>query len=91
MSSFSNLSPMVDVLAPGTGEIVGGSQREERLDVLRSNLAHHDLPEEEYWWYMDLRKFGTVPHAGSQGKDGVFQERCTVRFLDVVHAFLAGR
>jgi asparaginyl-tRNA synthetase len=54
----------MDLLVPGIGEIVGGSQREERLDVLRANLAHHDLSEEDYWWYVDLRRFGSVPHAG---------------------------
>ncbi len=54
----------MDLLAPGIGEIVGGSQREERLDVLRANLAHQDLSEEAYSWYLDLRRYGTVPHAG---------------------------
>ena len=54
----------MDLLAPGIGEIVGGSQREERLEVLRENLAAHGLSEEDYWWYVDLRRFGTVPHAG---------------------------
>jgi len=54
----------MDVLVPRVGEIIGGSQREHRLDVLQSRLKECDLPEEEYWWYMDLRRFGTVPHAG---------------------------
>jgi asparaginyl-tRNA synthetase len=54
----------MDVLVPGIGEIVGGSQREERLDVLQENMASHGLSQEEYWWYLDLRRFGTVPHAG---------------------------
>ncbi len=54
----------MDLLVPGIGEIVGGSQREERLDVLRENMARHDLVEEDYSWYVDLRKFGSVPHAG---------------------------
>ena len=54
----------MDVLVPGIGEIVGGSQREERLDVLQANLEEHDLSKEEYDWYVDLRRFGTVPHAG---------------------------
>jgi len=54
----------MDVLAPGIGEIIGGSQREERLDVLDARLAEMELPKEEYWWYRDLRKYGTVPHAG---------------------------
>lgn len=54
----------MDLLVPGIGEIIGGSQREERLEVLRENMAHHKLPEKEYWWYVDLRRFGSVPHAG---------------------------
>jgi asparaginyl-tRNA synthetase len=54
----------MDLLVPGIGEIVGGSQREERLDVLRANMATHRLSEEAYWWYVDLRRYGTVPHAG---------------------------
>jgi asparaginyl-tRNA synthetase len=54
----------MDVLFPGIGEIVGGSQREERLDVLKKKCADFNVEEEELWWYMDTRKFGTVPHAG---------------------------
>ena len=54
----------MDVLFPGVGEIVGGSQREERLEVLRSKCKDFDIEEEELWWYMDTRKFGSVPHAG---------------------------
>jgi len=54
----------MDVLAPGVGEIIGGSQREERLDVLDSRLDEMGLPKADYWWYRDLRKYGTVPHAG---------------------------
>jgi asparaginyl-tRNA synthetase len=54
----------MDVLVPGIGEIVGGSQREERLDVLKANLSAHGLHEETYRWYLDLRRYGTVPHAG---------------------------
>lgn len=54
----------MDVLFPGIGEIVGGSQREERLDVLKSKCADFNIPEEEIWWYLDTRRFGTVPHAG---------------------------
>ena len=54
----------MDVLFPGIGEIVGGSQREERLDVLKKKCADFNIPEEEIWWYLDTRKFGTVPHAG---------------------------
>lgn len=54
----------MDVLAPGIGEIIGGSQREERLDVFDARLAEMDLPADDYWWYRDLRRYGTVPHAG---------------------------
>ena len=54
----------MDLLVPGIGEIIGGSQREERLDVLRANMAQHKLSEKEYWWYVDLRRYGTVPHGG---------------------------
>ena len=54
----------MDVLAPGIGEIVGGSQREERLDVLDARLKAMNLDPAPYWWYRDLRRYGTVPHAG---------------------------
>jgi asparaginyl-tRNA synthetase len=54
----------MDVLAPGIGEIVGGSQREERLDVLDARMAELGVPAEHYGWYRDLRRYGTVPHAG---------------------------
>ena len=53
-----------DVLAPEVGEIIGGSQREERLEVLESRIKEMNLPVENYWWYLDLRKHGTVPHGG---------------------------
>ncbi len=54
----------MDILAPGIGEIVGGSQREERLDKLTERMAEMDIPADELWWYLDTRKFGTVPHSG---------------------------
>jgi asparaginyl-tRNA synthetase len=54
----------MDVLAPGIGEIIGGSQREERLDVLDARLDELELSKEQYAWYRDLRRYGTVPHAG---------------------------
>ena len=54
----------MDVLAPGIGEIIGGSQREERLDVLDARIAELGLNAKDYWWYRDLRRYGTVPHAG---------------------------
>jgi asparaginyl-tRNA synthetase len=54
----------MDVLAPGIGEIIGGSQREERLDVLDARMAQFGLDAEHYGWYRDFRRYGTVPHAG---------------------------
>ena len=54
----------MDILAPGIGEIVGGSQREERFDNLLDRMKEMNIPEEELWWYLDTRRFGTVPHAG---------------------------
>ncbi len=54
----------MDLLVPGVGEIIGGSQREERLDVLDAQLARFGLEPEGYWWYRDLRRWGSVPHAG---------------------------
>ena len=54
----------MDVLAPGIGEIIGGSQREERLDVLTRRMTEHDLDPNHYSWFLDLRRYGTVPHAG---------------------------
>ena len=54
----------MDVLIPKVGEIIGGSQREERLDMLTRRLQEKGLPEDDYWWYADLRRFGTVPHGG---------------------------
>jgi len=54
----------MDILFPGIGEIVGGSQREERLDVLKQKMAALDIDEKELWWYLDLRKYGTAVHSG---------------------------
>ncbi|MBQ6470812.1 MAG: asparagine--tRNA ligase [Victivallales bacterium] len=54
----------MDVLLPKVGEIIGGSQREERLDVLQKRMAELKMDPANYWWYLDLRRFGTVPHAG---------------------------
>ena len=64
MNDDGNTVAAMDVLAPGIGEIIGGSQREERLDVLDARLEELDLEKDDYWWYRDLRKYGTVPHAG---------------------------
>ena len=54
----------MDILAPKIGEIIGGSQREERLDVLERRIQAQGLDVKDYWWYLDLRRYGTVPHAG---------------------------
>jgi asparaginyl-tRNA synthetase len=54
----------MDVLVPGIGEVIGGAQREERLEPLVENMKQHNLKPEDYWWYIDLRKYGSVPHAG---------------------------
>jgi asparaginyl-tRNA synthetase len=66
----------MDVLVPRVGEIIGGSQREERLDVLERRMTEQNLPLAPYWWYLDLRRFGTVPHSGF----GLGLER-TVQFI----------
>ncbi|HYV39747.1 MAG TPA: asparagine--tRNA ligase [Gemmataceae bacterium] len=54
----------MDVLVPGVGEIIGGSQREERLDILEERMREQKLDPKSYWWYLDLRRYGTVPHSG---------------------------
>jgi asparaginyl-tRNA synthetase len=54
----------MDILVPGIGELVGGSQREERFDVLAQRMSEAGLDQEQYSWYLDLRRFGSVPHAG---------------------------
>ena len=54
----------MDILFPGIGEIVGGSQREERYEVLKQKIADLGMKEEDLWWYLDLRKFGTAVHSG---------------------------
>src|ERR1700758_1368525 len=54
----------MDLLVPGIGEIVGGSQREERLDLLKANIRRHGMDPADYKWYLDLRRYGTVPHSG---------------------------
>jgi asparaginyl-tRNA synthetase len=66
----------MDVLVPRVGEIIGGSQREERLDVLEKRMRESHLDPESYWWYLDLRRYGTVPHSGF----GLGLER-TVQFV----------
>ncbi len=53
-----------DLLVPGVGEIIGGSQREERIDVLEKRMEELGLKKEDYWWYLELRKYGETKHAG---------------------------
>ena len=62
----------MDVLVPGLGEIIGGSEREDSYDVLLQRIKDCGLKMEDYWWYLDLRKYGTVPHSGF----GLGLERC---------------
>ncbi|MCL2895504.1 asparagine--tRNA ligase [Brenneria tiliae] len=64
MNSDGKTVAAMDVLAPGIGEIIGGSQREERLEQLDSRLEEMGLKKEDYWWYRDLRRYGTIPHSG---------------------------
>jgi asparaginyl-tRNA synthetase len=66
----------MDVLVPRVGEIIGGSQREERADVLEERMKEQGLDAHSYWWYLDLRRYGTVPHSGF----GLGLER-TVQFV----------
>ena len=54
----------MDLLVPGVGEIIGGSQREERYDLLMDRIKECGLNEEDYWWYLELRKYGTATHSG---------------------------
>ena len=54
----------VDLLVPGVGELMGGSQREERLDILKERMNEMGLKEEDYWWYLNLRRYGAVKHGG---------------------------
>jgi len=62
----------MDVLVPGLGEIIGGSEREDSYDVLLQRIKECGLNMEDYWWYLDLRKYGSVPHSGF----GLGLERC---------------
>jgi len=64
LNEDGNTVRAMDILFPGIGEIVGGSQREERLDVLKEKMAALDIPEEDLWWYLDTRRFGTCTHSG---------------------------
>ncbi|HKY04181.1 MAG TPA: asparagine--tRNA ligase, partial [Blastocatellia bacterium] len=77
-----DLALCVDVLAPeGYGEVIGGGQRAEDLDYLLKQIHHHNLPEEAFDWYLDLRKYGTFPHAGF----GMGIERCTAWMCGIEH------
>jgi asparaginyl-tRNA synthetase len=64
LNDDGNTVAAMDLLVPRVGELIGGSQREERLDVLEQRLAECGLNPENYWWYLDIRRFGSVPHAG---------------------------
>ena len=70
-----DLALSIDVLAPeGYGEIIGGSQRMASYELLLKRIHEHELPEEAFKWYLDLRKFGGVPHVGGHGALGVVHE-----------------
>jgi asparaginyl-tRNA synthetase len=76
------LALCVDVLAPeGYGEIIGGGQREDDLAVLEAGVAAHGLPRDAFTWYLDLRRFGSVPHAGF----GMGIERCVAWLCGIRH------
>jgi len=76
------LALCVDVLAPeGYGEIIGGGQREDDLGVLEAKIRAHDLPPEAFAWYLDLRRYGSVPHAGF----GMGVERCVAWLCGLHH------
>lgn len=64
MHEDNNTVAAVDLLVPRIGELIGGSQREERLDVLEKRMEEMELPKADYWWYLDSRRFGSVPHSG---------------------------
>jgi asparaginyl-tRNA synthetase len=64
LNDDSSTVAAMDVLVPGIGEIIGGSQREERLDILSSRMTQQGLSLEDYWWYLDSRRYGSVPHSG---------------------------
>jgi asparaginyl-tRNA synthetase len=83
------LSLSVDVLAPeGYGEIVGGGERLADLDLLRKRIQEHQLPEESFQWYVDLRKYGTVPHSGfGMGIERVVTWICGLEHLRETIAF----
>ena len=69
----------MDLLVPVVGELIGGSAREERLAVLKDRLKQMNLSQEDYWWYLDTRRFGSVPHAGF----GVGFERLMMLFTGI--------
>jgi asparaginyl-tRNA synthetase len=76
------LALCVDVLAPeGYGEVIGGGQREDDLPTLEQRIAEHQLPREAFDWYLDLRRFGSVPHAGF----GMGIERCVAWLCGIRH------
>jgi asparaginyl-tRNA synthetase len=70
-----------DLLAPGLGEIIGGSQREENLDIIIQRIKEQKLPIKDFEWYLDLRRYGTVPHSGF----GLGLERCVQWICGLTH------
>ena len=70
----------MDILMPGIGEVIGGSQREERLDLLQKRMKEMNISSKELWWYLETRRFGTVPHGGF----GLGLERL-VQFITGMH------
>ena len=70
----------MDILMPGIGEVIGGSQREERLDILHKRMKESNISSKELWWYLETRKFGTTPHGGF----GLGLERL-VQFITGMH------
>lgn len=64
LASDNKTVKAMDVLVPGVGEIIGGSEREDRLEILKDKMLKKGLNLDEYWWYLDLRRFGSTPHGG---------------------------
>ena len=72
----------MDILMPGIGEVIGGSQREERLNVLNDRMLEMNISKKELWWYLETRKFGTVPHGGfGLGLERVVAWICNVKYI----------
>src|SRR5690606_42046850 len=73
-------SDLMDILFPGIGEIVGGSEREENLDILVQRMEELNIPQDELYWYLDIRKYGSCPHSGyGLGFERMVQDRKSTR------------